>query len=690
MEEAQEIKNISPKGVSLEIGEEGFIEGISFKLLEGEARITQGSIKITLNGKMQIERLLLETDNPTDIYLKKVAFFKQVRVDLKEGSTLKVSSLDESFRPIIFSTEEPSSIELPYPPHLTVMRGASRSRAGGVGGNGGGNGGGGNNSPTANAGSDQTASKNTLVALNGSGSSDPDSDPLTYNWSQTAGPAVTLSDSTVASPTFTPTQTGDHTFQLVVNDGTVDSDPDSVTVTATGNNSPTANAGTDQTVAVNALVTLNGSGSSDPDNDSLTYVWSQTAGPAVTLSDPTAANPTFTPTQTGNYAFGLVVNDGTVDSSSDSVTIVVGNVFDDTYVDASIGDDTYDGSSPTFQGGNVGPKKTIQAGVNVTNPNGTCHVAAGTYIETVYIDKGIALVGAGTDQTTIDVSSLAGDENAVTFDGDGADSASISGFKITGATESQVGYLGSGIHCKNGADPQIANNTIINNDRCGIECDDHNSATIINNTIAENKFGIVVEMYSSGTIANNTITRNSQGIHLHGQGSPIITNNIITENWDVGIHCWSTSSPTITNNTITKNGHMAWGDNSGIVCNNNSSPTITNNIISDNIPYGIQESNANSDPSVNYNSIWNNDSGAYYDEDSTVLTVPEINAVPGNTNNIAADPFFVDPTTGDYHLQSGSLCIDAGDNNAPGLPPEDFDGQPRIINGTVDMGADEV
>lgn len=89
MGEAQEMKNISPKGVSLEVGEEGFIEGISFKLLEGEARITQGSIKITLNGKMQIERLLLETDKEADVYLKKVAFFKQVRVELQEDSTLK-------------------------------------------------------------------------------------------------------------------------------------------------------------------------------------------------------------------------------------------------------------------------------------------------------------------------------------------------------------------------------------------------------------------------------------------------------------------------------------------------------------------------------------------------------------------------------------------------------------------------
>ena len=72
------------------------------------------------------------------------------------------------------------------------------------------------------------------VTLNGSGSSDPDTgDVLTYAWSQTAGPAVTLSSATAASPTFTaPLVTGDTTltFRLIVNDGTVASPPSTVNV----------------------------------------------------------------------------------------------------------------------------------------------------------------------------------------------------------------------------------------------------------------------------------------------------------------------------------------------------------------------------------------------------------------------------------------------------------------------------
>ena len=59
------------------------------------------------------------------------------------------------------------------------------------------------------------------------------------------------------------------------------------------------------------------------------------------------------------------------------------------------------------------------------------------------------------------------------------------------------------------------------------------------------------------------------------------------------------------------------------------------------------------------------------------------------SNNITANPMFVDPINGDFHLQWGSPAIDAGISNISNLPSTDFDGDPRIINGFIDIGADE-
>ena len=56
---------------------------------------------------------------------------------------------------------------------------------------------------------------------------------------------------------------------------------------------------------------------------------------------------------------------------------------------------------------------------------------------------------------------------------------------------------------------------------------------------------------------------------------------------------------------------------------------------------------------------------------------------------IVSDPLFVDEANGDFHLTFNSPCRGSGDNSVPGLPDFDFEGDPRIYQGTVDMGADE-
>ena len=54
-----------------------------------------------------------------------------------------------------------------------------------------------------------------------------------------------------------------------------------------------ADAGPDQSVKTLSLVTLEGTGSSDPQGDPLTFLWTQTEGPTVNLSDPTSSTPSF-------------------------------------------------------------------------------------------------------------------------------------------------------------------------------------------------------------------------------------------------------------------------------------------------------------------------------------------------------------------------------------------------------------
>jgi len=89
---------------------------------------------------------------------------------------------------------------------------------------------------------------------------------------------------------------------------------------------PTADAGPDQTVDEGTVVTLDGTGSSDPDSQNLTYAWTlgNHTGPPIALSSSTAAKPTFQTLDDGTYTFTLTVSDGTT-TDTDDVTVTVRN-----------------------------------------------------------------------------------------------------------------------------------------------------------------------------------------------------------------------------------------------------------------------------------------------------------------------------------------------------------------------------
>ena len=181
-----------------------------------------------------------------------------------------------------------------------------------------------NSRPIARAGSDRAALLGSEVQLDGTRSADPDGDVLTYQWTQLAGPRVMLDNDRSARPSFTPTRSGFLRFGLTVSDGKVTSVASSVLVQVTTgtNNPPLASAGSDQQVIIGGTVTLDGSASSDPNGDTLRYVWEQVWGSPVVLTSQ-GPRPEFQPPGKGRYRFRLTVSDGEVPSAADEVDVVV-------------------------------------------------------------------------------------------------------------------------------------------------------------------------------------------------------------------------------------------------------------------------------------------------------------------------------------------------------------------------------
>ena len=197
-----------------------------------------------------------------------------------------------------------------------------------------------NRPPEANAGDNQeNVATGSEVMLNASASMDPDGDPITYLWTQTEGPSVTLSDTSAAAPTFiapdAPVGGVSLTFVVTVNDGDLEASDDVVVTIFGANTPPTANAGEDQSVVSGASVTLDASGSSDVETDTgnLEVAWTQTGGPDVTLSDRFALRPTFeAPVVEGEnvvLTFSVAIEDAGGEVAEDSVSVTVTAVESD-------------------------------------------------------------------------------------------------------------------------------------------------------------------------------------------------------------------------------------------------------------------------------------------------------------------------------------------------------------------------
>jgi parallel beta-helix repeat protein len=275
-------------------------------------------------------------------------------------------------------------------------------------------------------------------------------------------------------------------------------------------------------------------------------------------------------------------------------------------------------------------------------------------------------------------------------------------------------------HSGETADSRLEGFTICNGGT-GIWCDG-SSPTITNCILTDNSGrydgGIFCDNNSNPVISDCAFIGNyglfSSGVRCHHNSSPTITNCIFTACSDgAAIFCEyrSNSNPAISNcrfyanhlacaitvqggcdGTVISNCIISGNDSIGIICSGSrttpSNPTITNCDIIGNLGKGIYCEESSS-PKITNCIVWANAQQVYGGNPS--VSYCNIQGGWPGEGNIDTDPCFVDLQNDDYHLLPGSPCIDTGDPNYAAEPDEtDLDGNSRIVNDIIDIGAYEV
>jgi len=234
------------------------------------------------------------------------------------------------------------------------------------------------------------------------------------------------------------------------------------------------------------------------------------------------------------------------------------------------------------------------------------------------------------------------------------------------------GY-GGGISASGGFYVEIDNNIIINNQALSIGGGvlwGNYSGKIRNNIICYNK--------ASGATTGETLFGGGIAIYQSTCGKTVISNCIIANNLSedygggIGAYGFSNNASAIMiNNTMY--GNEACKAGSGIYINKESKLTVINSIIYDNI---------NDQITVEV-------PGPIVGDINIAVNYCNIKEGWGGHGNIDSDPMFADPLNLDFHIKYNSPCRNAGDKTLIDLPTTDFENDPRIAHGEVDMGADE-
>jgi predicted outer membrane repeat protein len=341
----------------------------------------------------------------------------------------------------------------------------------------------------------------------------------------------------------------------------------------------------------------------------------------------------------------------------------------------------------------TGDYSTIQAAINAANNGDIVELQPGTY--TGDGNRDISFLGKAITVQSIDPNDPCVVEATVIDCNGNSDNYHHRGFLFDSGE---------------GSDSVLSGLTITNgyfSDGGAIYCYNHSSPTISNCVIRSNyvtwKGGGIACYGSSPTIRHCTITDNQAAMHgggicsskIAGQGYPLTEPILInctfignSASFDGGGMYNYYSTSVLTNCMFIAN---VAGDDGGGMANPSSNSTIKNCTFSSNS--AVDKGGAiNYGTSIISHSIFWSDTAGNGSEISDRHTIVYSNVQGGvlGEGNIDADPCFVDPAIGDYHLLANSPCIGAGDINfIPQSDHVDIDGEPRVMGNRVDMGADE-
>jgi len=237
--------------------------------------------------------------------------------------------------------------------------------------------------------------------------------------------------------------------------------------------------------------------------------------------------------------------------------------------------------------------------------------------------------------------------------------------------------------------PTITHNIIARNvasdNGGGIGCWGHTAPLIANNFILANSASSDEYFFRGGGGGIYATSNDTDNVPVeYAISAPVIINNVIAANGaglGGGICTIDTDigEPIITNNTVVaNNGSGIWWSTSY----GNHAPKIQNNLVAFNT-WGLEQVGTEYPATIKFNCVYGNTLQGKKTDYKGIADQTGING------NISVDPKLANYQIGEFHLQPGSPCIDAGTLDAVGAGWTDIDGQARVIGNGVDIGADE-